>query len=69
MCRSISGHRVISLLGEMMNLFNQTDNERLYNIATGKAAYLYTEEVLLTMNVSKCIKRLSNNCKTENANI
>ena len=43
----------------MMNPFNQTDNDRLYNIATGKAAYLYTEEVLLTMNVSKCIKRLS----------
>ena len=36
-----------------MNPFNQTDNDRLYNIA--KAAYLYTEEVLLTMNVSKCI--------------
>ena len=43
----------------MMNPFNQTDNERLYNIATGKAAYLYTEKVLLTMNVSKCMKRLS----------
>ena len=42
---------------EMMNPFNQTDNERLYNIATGKAAYLYTAEVLLTVNVSKCIKR------------
>ena len=43
----------------MMNPFNQTDNERLYNIATGIAAYLYTEQVLFTINVSKCIKRLS----------
>ena len=43
----------------MMNPFNQTGNERLYNIATGKAAYLDIEEVLLTVNVSKCIKRLS----------
>ena len=39
----------------MMNPFNQTDNDRLHNIATWKAACLYTEEVLLTMNVSKCI--------------
>ena len=39
----------------MMHPFNQTDNNRLNNVATGKAAYLYTEEVLLTMNVSKCI--------------
>ena len=38
---------------------NQTDNERLYNIATGKAADLYTEEILLAMNVKKRIKRLS----------
>ena len=36
----------------MMNPFNQADNERLYNIATRKTAYLYPEEVLLTMNVS-----------------
>ena len=50
-------HGVIDLLFEMMNLFNQTDNERLYNIATGKAVSLYTEEVLLTVNVSKCIER------------
>ena len=28
-------------------------------IAAGKAVYLYTEEVLLTINVSKCRKRLS----------
>ena len=47
-------HGVINLF-QMMNPFNQTDNDRLYNIATGKAACLYTEEVLLTMNVSKCI--------------
>ena len=56
----------------MMNPFNQTDNERLYSIATGKAAYLYTEEILLTMNVRKCIERLRDirgkNCKIENAN-
>ena len=39
----------------MMNSFNQTDNDRLNNAATGKVAYLYTEEVLLTMNVSKCM--------------
>ena len=48
-------HGVINLLFEMMNSFNQTDNDRLNNAATGKAAYLYTEDVLLTMNVSKCI--------------
>ena len=42
-----------------MNPFNQTHNERLCNIATEKSAYLYTEEVLLIMNVSKYIKRLS----------
>ena len=40
-------------------LFNQTEDERLDNIATGKDASLYTAEVLLTMDVSKCIKRLS----------
>ena len=39
----------------MMNPFNRTDNDRLNNVATGKAAYLYTEKVLLTMNISKCI--------------
>ena len=43
----------------MINPFNQTDNERLYNIAIGKAASLYTEEVLLTVDVSKCMKRLN----------
>ena len=47
----------------MTNPFNQTDNERLYNTAKGKAAYLYTEEVLLIINVSKCIKRLSKSIK------
>ena len=52
-------HGVLNLLCEMMNPFNQTDNEKLYNIATGSAASLDTEEVLLTANVSKCIKRLS----------
>ena len=41
----------------MMNPFNQTDNERLYNIATGKAASLDTDEALLAENVSKCIKQ------------
>ena len=40
-----------------MNPFNQTDYERLYNIATGKATSLDTEEVLLAVNVSKCLKR------------
>ena len=48
-------HGVINLLCEMMSSFNQTDNERLYDIATGRAVSLYTEEVLLTVNVSKCI--------------
>ena len=47
----------------MTNPFNQTDNERLYNTAKGKAAYLYTEVVLLIINVSKCIKRLSKSIK------
>ena len=50
-------HGVIKNLLEMINPFNQTDSERLYNIATGMAAYLYTAEVLLTVNVSKCIKQ------------
>ena len=62
MCRSISGHGVIHFLCEMMNPFNQTDNERLHNIATGKAEHLYTEKVLLTVTVNKDIKRLSK-CK------
>ena len=50
-------HGVINILCEMMNPFNQIDNERLYNTATGKAAYPYTAGVLLNVNVSKCIKR------------
>ena len=41
----------------MMNPFNQIENEGLCNIATGESSYLYTAEVLLTVNVSKCIKR------------
>ena len=40
-------------------VINQTDNERLYNIPTRKAASPYTEEISLTVNVSKCIKHLS----------
>ena len=50
-------HGVIQFLLEIINPFNQTDSERLYHIATGIVAYLYTAEVLLTVNVSKCIKR------------
>ena len=45
-------HGVLNLLCEMVNPFNQTDSKRLYNIATGKAASLYAEEALLTVNVS-----------------
>ena len=41
----------------MMNPFNQIENESLCNIVTGQSSYLYTAEVLLTVNVSKCIKR------------
>ena len=41
----------------MMNPLNQTDNERLCNIATAKAASPDTDEALLAENVSKCIKQ------------
>ena len=41
----------------MMNPFNQIENESLCNIVTGESSYLYTAEVLLTVNVTKCIKR------------
>ena len=35
----------------MMNLFDQADKERLYNIATGNAASVDTEQFLLSVNV------------------
>ena len=35
----------------MMNLFDQADKERLYIIATGKAASVDTEQFLLSVNV------------------
>ena len=51
----------------MMNPFDPADKERLYNIATGKAASADTEKFLLSVNVtgeiakksfiSECIKR------------
>ena len=60
-------HEVIDLLCAKMNPFDQADKERLYNIATGKAASVDTEPFLLSMNVrekiaeksfiSECIKR------------
>lgn len=34
-----------------MNLFDQADKERLYNIVTGKAASVDTEQFLLSVNV------------------
>ena len=60
-------HKVIDLLCAMMNPFDPADKERLYNIATGKAASADTEKFLLSVNVtgeiakksfiSECIKR------------
>ena len=44
-------HTVIDLLCAMMNSFDQSDNERLYNIATGKAASVDTKQFLLNGNV------------------
>ena len=51
----------------MMNAFNQTDQKRLYNIATRKAASADTEEFSVSVNIrrenakqisiSECIKR------------
>ena len=76
-------HKVIDLLCAMMNPFDPADKERLYNIATGKAASADTEKFLLSVNVtgeiakksfiSECIKRPERfeekNSQTENANI
>ena len=42
---------VIDLLCAMMNPFDQADKKRLYNIATGKAAFVDTEQFLLSVNV------------------
>ena len=60
-------HKVLNLLSELMNPFKQNDKERLYNIATGKAASSDTEEFLLSVNkrgetarmtfISECIER------------
>ena len=60
-------HKVTDLLCAMMNPFDPADKERLYNIATGKAASADTEKFLLSVNVtgeiakksfiSECIKR------------
>ena len=44
-------HKVIDLLCTTMNLFDQADKERLYNIVTGKAASVDTEQFLLSVNV------------------
>lgn len=44
-------HKVIDLLCTMMNLFDQADKERLYNIATGNAASVDTEQFLLSVNL------------------
>ena len=47
----------------MTNQFNQTDKERLYNTATGKAAPANTEVLMLEEKIKKissfseCIKR------------
>ena len=52
-------HKVIDLLCAMMNPFDPADKERLYNIATGKAASADTEKFLLSVNAC------SRNCKKE----
>ena len=52
-------HKVIDLLCAMVNPFDPADKERLYNIATGKAASADTEKFLLSVNVYK------RNCKKE----
>ena len=38
-------HKVIDLLYAMMNPFDPADKERLYNVATGKAASADTEKL------------------------
>ena len=59
-------HKVIDLPYAMMNPFDPAVKEKLYNIATGKAAAADTEKVLLSVSVrgeiakksfiSECIK-------------
>ena len=48
---TLSHNKVIDLLCTTMNLFDQADKARLYNIATGKAASVHTEQFLLSVNV------------------
>ena len=44
-------HKVIDLLCAMMNPFDQADKKIFYNIATGKAVSVDTEQFLLNVNV------------------
>ena len=42
----------------MINPFDQADKKRLYNIATGKAAFVDTEQFLLSVNVRGDIAKI-----------
>ena len=42
----------------MINPFDQADKKRLYNIATGKAVFVDTEQFLLSVNVRGDIAKI-----------